>query len=255
VPVELTLTALPGIPLVQAGDDLPELIIASLERIPLRLVDGDVVVLAQKIVSKAEGRRVDLNTVVPGSEALNLAEETGKDARLLHVILGESAGVVRSRPGLVIVEHKLGFICANAGVDHSNVSGHPDGDWVLLLPEDPDASASRMRSALENHFHARLGVLVIDSHGRAWRNGTVGVAIGVAGFPAVLDLRGEPDLYGDALRVTQVGAADELAAAASIVMGQAGEGRPAVLARGWPYSLGEGSLKDILRPEEMDLFR
>jgi len=255
MPVEMKLTALPDFPLVKPGDSLPGLIKASLNQAEMSLQDGDILVLAQKIVSKAEDRLVDLNQVHPGEAAEALAAETGKDARLLDVILGESRNIIRKGPGLVIVQHKLGFICANAGVDHSNVQGYEGGDWVLMLPEDPDASAQRIRAALELTYGVRIGVLIIDSHGRAWRNGTVGIAIGVAGIQALQDLRGHPDLFGEILRSTQVGVADELAAAASILMGQADEGRPVILVRGWPHAPGEGLLPDLLRPEEMDLFR
>ncbi len=253
----LILTALPGMPLVAAGDDLPRLILDGLARASLALESGDVLVITQKIVSKAEGRLVYLPEVVPSPQALRLAEEARKDARLVEVILRESRRVLRVRPGLIIVEHRLGFVCANAGVDHSNVRGEAGAaeDWVLMLPQDPDASAQRIRQALEAASGARLGVLVIDSHGRAWREGTVGVAIGAAGFPALLDLRGRPDLFGYRLRVTQVGLADELAGAASLLMGQADEGRPVVHVRGLPYPLRDGSAAELLRPESQDLFR
>jgi coenzyme F420-0:L-glutamate ligase/coenzyme F420-1:gamma-L-glutamate ligase len=160
---------------------------------------------------------------------------------------------LRVRAGSVVVEHRLGFICANAGIDHSNVRGA--GDWVLLLPEDPDTSARRLRARLEAATGATLGVIIIDSHGRAWRLGTVGVAIGISGVPGLLDLRGRPDLYDFQLQITQVGAADELAAAASLVMGQADEGTPVVHARGFPYPLREGSLGELLRPRDQDMFR
>ena len=234
----LILTPLQGIPLVKAGDDLPVIITAALKDMGLTLQDGDILVIAQKIVSKAEGRLVNLTTVTPGARALGYAEVTGKDPRLLELILSESRKVVRTREGLIIVEHKLGFISANAGIDHSNVSGDWGNaeDWVLLLPEDPDRSAASIRSALEKAFDCRLGVLIIDSHGRAWRNGTVGVTIGLSGLPGLVDLRGEPDLFDYHLRVTRVGAADELAAAASLMMGQAAEATPVVHVRGFPYT-------------------
>jgi coenzyme F420-0:L-glutamate ligase/coenzyme F420-1:gamma-L-glutamate ligase len=250
---QLTLTALPGIPLIDQGDDLGALIQQGLAREKLALKDGDVLVVTSKIVAKAEGRRVRLSSVIPSEEAKSLASETGKDPRLVELILRESRQVLRKRPGLIIVEHRLGFICANAGVDHSNVRG--DGDWVLLLPEDPDASAEALRSRLERDSGVQLGVLIIDSHGRAWRQGTVGVAIGIAGFPALVDMRGEQDLLGELLRVTVIGLADEIAAAASAVMGQAAEGLPVVHVRGLPYVLREGTLSEVLRPEERDLFR
>jgi coenzyme F420-0:L-glutamate ligase/coenzyme F420-1:gamma-L-glutamate ligase len=176
---------------------------------------------------------------------------------LLELVLQESNEIVRTRSGTVIVEHRLGFICANAGIDHSNVAGegNKDEEWVLLLPEDPDAAASEIRSCLESYAHVRLGVLIIDSHGRAWRLGTVGTAIGLSGVPALADLRGWQDLFGYNLRITQVGVADELAAAASLVMGQAAEGTPVVHVRGFPYPLREATLVELLRPKDQDLFR
>lgn len=254
---QLILTALPGIPLIHPGDDLIELLIASFERAGIAPALGDVLILAQKIVSKAEGRLVNLAEVVPSSEAQRMAEESDKDPRLVETILSEATRVLRVRPGLIVVEHRLGFICANAGIDHSNVrgeTGNPE-DWVLLLPEDPDLSAHNIRHALEAHFGVAMAVLIIDSHGRAWRMGTAGVAIGISGFPALMDLRGRSDIYGDPLLVTQVGLADEAAAAASILMGQADERRPAIHMRGLPYTLREGTLSEILRPEQEDLFR
>jgi coenzyme F420-0:L-glutamate ligase/coenzyme F420-1:gamma-L-glutamate ligase len=258
----LTLTPLSGIPLVKPGDNLAEIILAAIQQSGLRLEDGDILVLAQKIVSKAEGRLVNLATIVPSPRALELAAKTEKDPRLLELILGESRTVLRTRPGTIIVEHRLGFVCANAGIDHSNVAGEgsltSEGaveEWVLLLPEDPDASAAAIRRRLEQASGQRLGVMIIDSHGRAWRMGTAGMAIGLSGLPGLVDLRGCPDLFGYTLRITQVGAADELAAAASLVMGQAAEGTPVVHARGFPYPLREGSLSELIRPREQDLFR
>jgi coenzyme F420-0:L-glutamate ligase/coenzyme F420-1:gamma-L-glutamate ligase len=253
----LQLTALPGLPLVEPGDDLAEMILVALARSGIRLSDGDVLVLAQKIVSKAENRLVNLERVTPSSQAAELAAQTGKDPRLVELILGESRQVLRTRQGVMIVEHRLGFVCASAGIDHSNVRGPhgAPGDWVLLLPADPDASAQRLRLRLEAASRARLGVLIIDSHGRAWRMGTVGVAIGLAGLPGLVDMRGWPDLFDFHLQITQVGAADELAAAASLLMGQAAEGVPLVHVRGFPYPLCEGSLSELLRPPEQDLFR
>ncbi len=253
----LVLTSLSVIPVVQPGDNLAELTIIGLSDTGITLKDGDVLVLAQKIVSKAENRFVNLDEVAPSSRAEKLAEETGKDARLIEVILRESMRVVRTREKLIIVEHRLGFVCANAGVDHSNVGspGGQPGDWVLLLPENPDGSAQRLRSELRESTGANIGVLIIDSHGRAWRLGTVGVAIGIAGFPALLDMRGKPDLHGYTLMVTRVGLADEVAAGASALMGQADEGRPIVHVRGLPYELREASLRELIRPEDEDLFR
>ena len=180
-----------------------------------------------------------------------------KSPRIVELILGESRQVLRTRPGVIIVEHRLGFVCASAGIDHSNVGGEGGlpQDWVLLLPEAPDASAAAIRQRLEAASGAKLGVMVIDSHGRAWRTGTVGVAIGLSGLPGLLDMRGWPDLFDFRLQITQVGVADELAAAASLVMGQAAEGTPLVHVRGFPYLLRESSLGELLRPREQDMFR
>lgn len=253
----LSLTAIPGLPLVQPGDDLAQMIFAAIQRTGLRLEAGDVLVIAQKIVSKAEGRRVNLVTVQPSARAIDLAGSTGKDPRVMQLVLDESNAVMRTRPGSIIVEHRLGFVCANAGIDHSNVAGEGDTqeEWVLLLPEDPDRSASELRHRLEESSGVPLGVMIIDSHGRAWRLGTVGVVIGLSGVPGLVDLRGQPDLFGYNLRITQVGAGDELAAAASLVMGQAAEDTPVVHVRGFPYPMREAALNELLRPRETDMFR
>jgi coenzyme F420-0:L-glutamate ligase/coenzyme F420-1:gamma-L-glutamate ligase len=260
----LTLTALSGIPLIRQGDDLADIVVRALQGNEVSLEEKDILVFAQKIVSKAEGRRINLTTVTPSARAIELAAQTEKDPRLVELILQESREVLRTRPGTMIVEHRLGFICANAGIDHSNVdspllAGEKPGvraeDWVLLLPADPDRSAATLRQAILSKTAKRVGILIIDSHGRAWRNGTVGTAIGLVGLPALQDLRGEPDLFGLRLRITQVGVADELAAAASLIMGQAAEGTPVVHVRGFPYPLREASLKELLRPKEQDLFR
>ncbi len=253
----LTLTPLQHFPLVSPGDDLPQLILDAIGNNGLSLQNGDILVLAQKVVSKAEERLFNLTEVEPSDQAFHYAELTGKDPRLLELILSESQEVLRTRKNLIIVQHKLGFISANAGIDHSNVSG-PWGDpqdWVLLLPENPDDSARKIRLALEEAFGVKMGVLIIDSHGRAWRLGTVGVTIGLSGMPGLVDLRGQPDLFDYRLRVTTVGVADELAAAASLMMGQAGEGTPIVHVRGFPYPLREGNLQELIRPKELDLFR
>lgn len=253
----MILTPLSGIPMIRPGDDLAEIIWRGLTETGILLADGDIVVVAQKIVSKSEDRYVNLASVTPSAEAITLADEVEKDPRLVELNLRESNFVLRYKPGTMIVEHRLGFVCANAGIDRSNVNTADDieGELVLLLPEDPDASAERIRMNLEEVSGARIGVLIIDSHGRTWRMGTVGVAIGLSGLPGLVDLRGQPDLFGTNLQVTQVGAADELAAAASLVMGQAAEGRPVVHVRGYPYPLRESSLKEILRPRHEDLFR
>jgi coenzyme F420-0:L-glutamate ligase/coenzyme F420-1:gamma-L-glutamate ligase len=248
----LVLTPLSGIPAVRAGDDLAEITLTAIARTVERLQADDVLVFAQKIVSKAEGRTVDLATVTPSARANELAQQTGKDARLVELILQESVEVVRQRHDLLIVRHRLGFILANAGIDASNVGA---ADSVLLLPLDPDASAARIRTTIRERTQMDIAVLIIDSLGRPWRMGTAGTAIGVSGLPGVIDLRGLPDLNGRPLRATEIGFADELAAAASLIMGQAAEGTPIVLARGVPYARRDGSARELLRPKDMDLFR
>ncbi|NOZ27506.1 MAG: coenzyme F420-0:L-glutamate ligase [Chloroflexi bacterium] len=253
---QMTVTAIPGIPDIRQGDDLGEVIACALGEAEYPLQDGDVVAVAQKIVSKAEGRIVALADVEPSSEAMVWAQRTHKDPRLVELILRESAQVLRARPGLMIVEHRLGFVCANAGIDHSNVCpGNEDDQWVLLLPLDPDRSARRIREALHEQLGVRVAVLIVDSHGRAWRLGAVGVVIGVAGLLPLTDLRGRRDLYGRMLRVTRVGTADSVAAAAALLMGEADEGTPVVVVRGAPYEAGAGRLVDLLRPRELDMFR
>jgi coenzyme F420-0:L-glutamate ligase/coenzyme F420-1:gamma-L-glutamate ligase len=251
---QLTLTALPGIPEVVAGARLAELLLAAIGRAGEHIAAGDILVVAQKIVSKAEGRIVRLAEVTPSREAHALAQAADKDPRLAELILRESRTVLRVKHGVTIVEHRLGFVMANAGVDRSNV-GALDEEVALLLPEDPDASARRLRDEVRSTCGVETGVVINDSFGRAWRNGVSGVALGVAGVPGLVDLRGTTDRGGRALRVTQVAAADELAAAASLVMGQADEGFPAVLARGFPYPLRDGAAQELVRPRDEDLFR
>lgn len=248
----LTLTALVGLPIVAEGDDLAGLIVQAAVASGVDITDDDVLVIAQKVVSKAEGRFVSLASVVASQRAEHLAGETGKDARLIELILSESTGVVRSRKDVMIVAHRLGMVMANAGIDASNVEG---ADTVLLLPRSPDESAARIRDEMRGLLGVRIGVVISDSVGRAWRLGTVGTAIGVAGISALADLRGSPDLNGRILRSTEVGVADELASAASLLMGQADEGRPVIHVRGFPYAGREGSARDLLRPVELDLFR
>jgi coenzyme F420-0:L-glutamate ligase/coenzyme F420-1:gamma-L-glutamate ligase len=255
--MSLLLNALPNIPMVHTGDDLVKIIWAGLSQANIQLQDGDILVLAQKIVSKAEGRWVNLFMIHPSAKAVELAERIDKDPRLVELILQESHKILRTRIGTIIVEHRLGFVCANAGIDHSNVAGEGglQEEWVLLLPENPDGSAELIRQNLEAMSCARLGVMIIDSHGRAWRQGVVGMAIGLSGLPGLVDMRGESDLFGYKLRITTIGAADELAAAASLLMGQSNEATPIVHVRGFPYPLREGSLSELLRPREQDLFR
>jgi len=253
----LILRPLKGIPLIKPGDSLEDIILTALRKTRIKLQANDILVLAQKIVSKSEGRLVNLTEIIPSNEAIKIAKQSEKDARFVELVLRESKAILRVRPGLIVVEHRCGFICANAGIDHSNVQGDWGNheDWVLLLPEDADRSAKKLQEELEQRCGLKLGILIIDSHGRAWRMGTAGVAIGMAGVPGLVDLRGQPDLFGYQLRVTQVGAADELASAASLIMGQAAEGSPIVHVRGFPYALRESSITELLRPKENDLFR
>jgi len=249
------LVALGGVPLVRAGDDLAPIVLAALAHSGETLADGDVLVVTQKIFSKAENRIVPLTTVVPSARAEALAREVNKDARLVELILSESNDVVRAKRDLLIVEHRLGFVSANAGADLSNIEHASDDDAVALLPVDPEGSCARLRAALETRTGVRIAVIMNDSHDRAFRYGVVGVAIGVSGIGALTDMRGVPDLFGRKLRYTEVAVADELAAAASLLMGQADEGRPIVLARGFALPRREGSARELLRPKQQDVFR
>lgn len=251
----LEILAIPGVPMIKAGDDLALMIADRLARAGMKLHDRDVVVIAQKVVSKAEGRTVDLATVTPSEQALALAAEVGKDPRDVEVILSDSARVVRSRPNLMIMQHRLGFVMANAGVDHSNVAPQDGAQRALLLPLDPDGSAEAIRADLSRRSGARLGVIISDSFGRPWRRGTVGVAIGSAGLPSVIDMRGKPDLFGRILEVTIIGFADEIAAAASLLQGQASEGQPIVIVRGLGWDAPEIPIREVIRPPEEDLFQ
>ena len=252
---QLTLTALPNIPLIQRGDDLAAIILRGMRDANLLFENGDVLVLAQKIVSKSEGRMVRLQDVTPSPRAVELARECGKDARFCEIVLWDTREVLRVREGLIVVETTHGWVCANAGIDRSNVAPHDADEWVLRLPEDADHSARELRERLCAATSRDIGVIVNDTHGRAWRNGAMGVAIGVAGIPAVEDLRGREDLFGYHLQVTTIGLADQIASAASLVQGQADEGRPIVHARGVPLSRGDGTAREIVRSKKFDLFR
>lgn len=254
-PARLELLAPGGLPLVAPGDDLARLIADAFAAEAVALRDGDVLVLAQKIVSKAEGRYAVLEEVEPSARAVELARTAGKDPRVVELVLRESREVLRCVPGVIIVETRHGVVLANAGIDRSNVDQAAGGERVLLLPEDPDGSCRDLRRRLAALTGADVGVIINDSLGRAWRNGTVGTALGVSGLPALADLRGSPDLFGYDLRTTDVANADEIAAAASLLMGQSGEGRPVVLVRGLPHPRGDGAGRDLLRPRNKDLFR
>jgi coenzyme F420-0:L-glutamate ligase / coenzyme F420-1:gamma-L-glutamate ligase len=246
---KVELLAVPGLPLVKAGDDLARLIGGRLTG-ELALRSGEVLVLAQKIVSKAEGRMVELSTVTPSQRAVELGAEVLKDPRLVELILQESVRVVRSRPNVLIVEHKLGLIMANAGIDQSNVAPQDGVERALLLPRDPDGSAAALQKKL-----GATAVLIIDSFGRPWRKGTTGVAIGAAGLPSLIDMRGQPDMFGRILQVTISAFADEIAAAASLVMGQADEAQPVVIVRGLTWKAPNAPAAELIRSSAEDLFR
>lgn len=250
---DLSLYRLPGLPLVETGDDLAAMIAAAVARAGLTLRPGDILVVAQKIVSKAEGRIVALATVEPSAEARQLAAETDKDPRAVELILRESTAVIRKRPGVLIVEHRLGIILANAGIDRSNVAG--DEDIVLLLPEDPDASARQLRAGLEALTGVAPGVIISDSVGRPWRLGTTGIAIGCAAVPVLVDLRGTLDLFGRPMQVAETAPADALATAAGLLLGEGAEATPAVLIRGLSPSTSGQPAAAVLRPVTEDLFR
>jgi coenzyme F420-0:L-glutamate ligase / coenzyme F420-1:gamma-L-glutamate ligase len=252
---QVTITGLMGVPMVRAGDDLAAITLDAYAATELAPEDGDVIVLAQKIVSKSEGRMVDVSAVEPSQEAIALAAETEKDPRVCEVILSESRRIVRRRPNLIIAEHRRGWVMANAGIDHSNVAPGDGHERVLLLPLDPDASAETLRRDLAARTGKRIAVIVSDSFGRPFRRGTVGIALGAAGLPALIDWRGHPDLFGRNLEVTETGFADEVAAAASLVMGQADEAMPIALVRGLSWSAPEMPAGELVRPPEHDLFR
>jgi coenzyme F420-0:L-glutamate ligase/coenzyme F420-1:gamma-L-glutamate ligase len=246
--------AVPGIPLIKPGDDLAAIIIEALRNVQMDLQPGDVAVIAQKIVSKAEGRYVVLKDVLPSEGAMALAARTGKDARYVEAILSESEEIVRHRPGVIIAAHRLGYVMANAGIDQSNI-GSIEDERVLLLPRNPDRSAAALKARFDSAFGADTAVIINDSFGRPWRMGVTGVALGAAGLPALKDMIGEPDLFGRPMQVTSIAIADEIAAGASLLMGQAGEGLPVVIVRGLELSGPALPASALIRPREQDMFR
>jgi len=251
----VTLTAVPGIPLIEPGQDLGDILVDALTRCGIAPRDRDVLVVAQKIVSKAEGRYVNLRDVVPSARAIELAAIVRKDPRIIEVILSETQEVVRYREDVLIVAHRLGFVMANAGVDQSNIEHPEGGEFALLLPANPDASCAALKARMDQAFGADVGIVINDSFGRPWRNGVVGVALGAAGLPSLVDLVGAPDLFGRAMRVTQVAFGDEIAAAASLLMGQTAEGLPLVHVRGLAWDAPARNAAALLRPKEQDMFR
>jgi coenzyme F420-0:L-glutamate ligase/coenzyme F420-1:gamma-L-glutamate ligase len=250
----LTFTPIGGMPMVRPGDDLAALIVTALAAQRLTLETGDVLVVAQKIVSKAEGRQVPLASITPSREAIELAKETEKDPRLVELILRESTTVLRKKPGVLIVRQRLGLVGAQAGIDQSNIE-HDDDEHALLLPEDPDASARRLRDAIAAKTGVRPGVIVSDSMNRPWRLGTIGGAIGSAGIAVLDDRRGGRDIYGRELKVTMINRADSIATAATLVMGETTEKTPVALVRGFPQEDSAQTARDIIRPLEEDMFR
>ncbi|MDH5675691.1 MAG: coenzyme F420-0:L-glutamate ligase [Myxococcales bacterium] len=258
----LVLTALPGLPLVQPGDDVAALVCEGLERAQITPVAGDVVVVTSKLLSRAEGRFVDLSAVVPSPRARELAAEVDKDPALVELVLRESLAISRATRGVLIVRHRLGFVSANAGIDASNAQpasrGENSGPFALLLPEDPDAGAAAVADRISAHFGLPLrcvGVVITDSHGRPFRQGTVGAAIGVAGLPPLWEQQGSSDLYGRTLEVTVTALADQVAAAADLVAGQGAEGRPVVHVRGLRFPPRQQvSASQLQRPLEQDLY-
>jgi coenzyme F420-0:L-glutamate ligase / coenzyme F420-1:gamma-L-glutamate ligase len=251
----VTFVPVAGIPLIKPGDPLASILIDALKAATLSLNNGDVVVVAQKIVSKAEGRYVDLAEVEPSPRAQHYASQTGKNPRFVEVVLSESTAVIRAAPNVLIVAHRLGFIMANAGIDQSNIE-HTNGvERVLLLPENPDTVAASLKVALDTAFGVTCGVIINDSFGRPWRNGVTGIALGAAGIPSLVDMRGSPDMFGRNLQVTEIALADEVAAGASLVMGEAAEGLPVVLVRGLDLSSPARPASALIRNPAQDLFR
>lgn len=254
----ITYTALPGIPTVQPGDDIATLIEVALQRGEVTLRDCDVLVVTSKLFSRAEGCFVDLSTIEPSPRAVAVAEEVEKDPRLVELALEQSVAVSRKAPGVLITRHRLGFVSANAAIDASNAeppNAEPgSGPWVLTMPKDPDASASALRGSLRQRLGASVGVIVSDSQGRPFRLGTVGIAVGIAGVPPIDDHRGKEDRFGRVLEATTTASADQLCAAADLIAGQASEGRPVIHVRGLVFENSEGTVADLLRPQDEDLY-
>ena len=254
-PISITLTALSGIPLVRPGDNIVEVILEGLSHSKLILLEDDILVIAQKIVSKSEGRYKKISDVVPSEKAKLLAASSGKDPRLVELIQKESNKIVRYRKGVIVTENRQGVVMANSGIDRSNVEKDGNSEQVLLLPVNPDKSAANIRKGLHQKTNVNVAVIINDSLGRAWRNGTIGTALGVSGLPSLLDLKGVPDLFGKPLSVTEEAIADEFSSAASILQGQAAEGRPVVLIRGYISSSTSSSASSLIRNKEKDLFK
>ncbi len=249
----LEVLTVPGIPLVHAGDDIAALLTSALRQSAMELLDGDVVVVAQKLVSKAEGRTRRLSEVVAGDAARELAAATDKEPAMVQLILDESRAILRHRPGVIIAEHKLGMVLANAGIDRSNVDR--DRDLVLLFPENPDESAKRLKESWHDEFGTHVGVIIADSVGRAWRMGTIGMAIGCAGVEALKNLRGRQDMFGRELEVSEHAVADSIASTAELLLGEADEATPIVIVRGLAEGTSAQTSRTLLRRADEDMFR
>ncbi len=257
MPRSLSLIAIPGIPLIAPGDPLGKIIHDCAIAAGSPLQNGDILVVAQKIVSKSENQYLDLRKVTPSARALEIAAIVDKDPRFVEAVLMEASDVVRYQKNVLIVAHRIGIVMANAGIDHSNIDNSNGGEKVLLLPKDPDASAAKLRQDLLQISGAEVAVIINDSSGRPWRNGIVGVAIGAAGLTALHDLRGELDLFGRRLEVTEVATADELASAGSLLQGQGAEGTPVVCIRGFtpPKADVARPATVLVRDKRIDMFR
>ena len=252
---KIEIIAIPDLPMFRRGDDLPGILFDRARAAGIGFEEQDVVVVTQKIVSKVEGRAVRLSEVEPSPEAVELAAEVRKDPRFVEVVLRESRGVVATRPDLLVVENRQGIICANAGIDRSNIEQTGEGETLMLLPADPDASARAIQSRLESLAGKKLAVLIIDTLGRPFREGVIGMAIGVAGMDPLMDMRGQTDLFGHVMERTIINRADEIAASASMLMGQTTARLPVVIVRGAAYWPGAGSSRSILREPWKDMFR
>ncbi len=251
----VTYFAVEGVPLIGSGDDLAAIILEVLKSQDLALQSGDVIVIAQKIVSKSENRYVNLQDVSPSAQALALAAKVGKDPRYIEVVLSESKEIVRHWPNTLIAAHKLGYVMANAGIDQSNIVQIEGGERVLLLPRDPDGSATELKTRIDRELGINVAVIINDSFGRPWRKGVVGVALGAAGLPSLLNLISAPDMFGRPMQVTEIAVADEIAAGASLLMGQASEGLPVIVVRGLKFDAPATPASALLRPREQDMFR
>ncbi|WP_199484503.1 coenzyme F420-0:L-glutamate ligase [Peribacillus glennii] len=248
---ELKMFGIHGLPEVREGDDLAKLIISALEKQGQKLEHKNIVVITSKIVSKAERRLVSVKDIEPSALAIQLSKSSDKTANEIELILRESASPVKITDHVLIMETKHGFICANAGIDRSNIENQ---DMALLLPEDPDSTAAAIKQELEKHYKAELAVIISDTFGRPWRMGQTNVAIGVSGMPAIKDYTGQSDQYGYTLKATEIAIADQIAAASELVMGKS-DGIPIAVIKGYSYPEGNGSSKDLVRPRKMDLFR